>query len=283
MSGAELIIICMSSYFSYKFFKIWYGSSFDSWPPERVKLIRNIFMALPVISSLIILFTLGALASFDVVGDPIYIFFYLLLGYAWTYFSLTLTSLLFDISWIDDGLNLGNKAVLAPVAGSFLAATVIYSGANIGDGPGWWCVVFAGGLGMCTWFTLCLIINKFTNIFERITVERDIGCGTRISGYLLGSGIILGRASAGDWTSFGMTIIEFMDGWPVLVLALLVLVIEIYYITKSEMGYGNSHSNLPASIFLSIFYVVISIAIVIALPPIKYTGLYSNILKLFVS
>jgi len=32
-------------------------------------------------------------------------------------------------------------------------------------------------------------------------VERDIGCGARIGGYLLGSGIILGRTSAGDWTS----------------------------------------------------------------------------------
>lgn len=282
MSGAELIIFFISSYYSFKFFKLWYGSSFESWPPERAKLIRNVFMFLPVISSLIILFTLGLFASFDVVGSLVYILFYLSLGYAWIYLSLIMTSLFFDMSWIDDGLNLGNNAVLAPVAGSFLAATVIYSGANIGDGPGWWCVVFAGGLGMCAWFLLCLIINRLTNIFERITIERDMSCGTRIGGYLLGSGIILGRASAGDWTSFGMTIIEFMDGWPVLILALLVLLIEIYYISKSELDYGDYRDNLPASMFLGILYVIISIAIVMALPPLKHTGLYSNILKLFV-
>lgn len=282
MYEIELIVFGVSCFFSYKFFKLWYQSSYGAWPSERVKFAQNILMILPAVSFIIMLYTLNVLASFDVVGSAFYILFYILLGYACIYLSIILTSLFFDISWIDDGLNLANKAVLAPIAGSFLAITIIYSGANIGDGPGWWCVIFAGGLGLCAWFLLGITINRFTNIFERITVERDICCGIRIGGYLLGSGIILGRASAGDWISFGMTIVEFIDGWPVLVLALLASVVEIYYISRASDRYAEKQSNLPASAVIGIFYVIISILFVMLLPPLKQTGLYSNIF-LFVS
>ncbi|MDZ4199651.1 MAG: hypothetical protein U1E27_10260, partial [Kiritimatiellia bacterium] len=51
--------------------------------------------------------------------------------------------------------------------------------------------------------------------------------GRRWAGFLLGAGLLLGRASAGDWTSVDATFVEFFrDGWPVLVLLALAVVAE---------------------------------------------------------
>ncbi len=228
--------------------------------------VKNALTYLPLISLVIYLYTMTVLASFDVVDSFIYIVLYTLLGFAWLYYGLMAMAYFFDLSWVDDALNMNNKAALFSVTGGFLGLTIIYAGANIGDGPGWWCVVFAGGLGLAAWILIALVVNKFTKVFERITVERDISCGIRIGSYLLASGIILGRASAGDWTSFSMTIIEFWVGWPVLPLALLAILSEFYFIYKSEPHNNKEQNNITSSIFLSAVYTAIAIASVISAP-----------------
>ncbi|MCL1976962.1 MAG: hypothetical protein FWG55_02465 [Candidatus Bathyarchaeota archaeon] len=188
-------------------------------------------------------------------------------------------SCIFDLSWLDDALNLNNTAALIAVAGGFLGLTLIYSGANIGNGPGWWCVVFTGGLGLVAWIILGLIINICTKNFERITVERDIGCGIRFGAYLLASGIILARACAGDWISFSMTVVEFTDGWSVLTLAGLLILVEWYYIYSAKSGKNNN--AIFGSILLGIIFITIAIMIVYLLPPTTENPMYRAALELF--
>ncbi|MCL2172231.1 MAG: hypothetical protein LBH62_06805 [Nitrososphaerota archaeon] len=188
-------------------------------------------------------------------------------------------SCIFDLSWLDDALNLNNKAALIAVVGGFLGLTLIYSGANIGNGPGWWCVVFTGGLGLVAWLVLGLVINSCTKTFERITVERDIGCGIRFGFYLLASGIILARACAGDWTSFSVTLFEFMDGWPVLVLAGILILVELYYIHRAKLNKTNN--AIFGSIFLGVAFIVIAIAIVYLMPPTSENPIYGAVLEVF--
>lgn len=275
MDTMEVIVFLVSGFLLFVFLKKWYQPLFFGWPPERNKPAKYIFGWLPAVSLAIIVYTLKVLASFDVVDSFIYIVFYIVMGYAWLYFGLELMSLFFDLSWIDDAVNLNNKAALISITGGFLAVTAIYSGANIGDGPGWWCVVFAGGLGLFSWLLLGLIINLFTGIFERITIERDIYCGIRLCLYLLASGLILGRASAGDWTSFYMTVAEFMIGWPVLPLAALMILIELYYKQKSKTDFYAD--NFIGSIFWGIIYILIAIASIMLLPPLSNNPLKSGI------
>jgi hypothetical protein len=213
------------------------------------------------------LYTLKVLASFDVVDATEYIILYVFLGYAWLWLGMLSMSCFFDLSWIDDALHLDNKAALPAIAGGFLGLTVIYSGANIGDGPGWWCVVFAGGIGFVTWLFLGIGICRADEVSERITVERDLGCGIRFGCYLLASGIIIGRASGGDWTSFYMTIVEFYDvydRWPVLFLAALEAVVERFYLKLGKAGGGDT---VKSSIFWGAFYVLFSIISVMQLLP----------------
>jgi len=273
----EILIFIVSCIFTFIFLKNWYYYTLNSWSSEKNKLAKVVLIILPIFSLIIVFYTLRVLASFDVRDSPFYIFYYIILGYAWIYFGCRFFFQLFDISWIDDVLYRNNKAALFSFTGGILGLIIIYSGANIGDGPGWWCVVFAGGLGAITWFILGIIINKFTDIFDRITIDRDISSGIRFGLYLLASGIILGRASGGDWTSFFMTIIEFFVGWPVLPLTALAILIERYYIKKLN-SYEKEHSNhLISSILCGILYMIIAIVSVILLPPFKNSPVYSMI------
>lgn len=274
MDEMELIIFGVSGFLSFKLLIKWYSSLIVVWPPERGKPARVMLGALPVVSLFIIIYTLKTLASFDVVDDIFYIFFYILIGFAWLYLGLFIMTGLFDLSWLDDILNMNNKAALSSFAGGFLGLTIIYSAANIGDGPGWWCVIFAGGLGLIAWIVLALIINLSAQVFERVTVDRDVSCGIRFGCYLLASGIILGRASAGDWTSFSMTVVELVAGWPVLPLTMLMIVIERFYIYKAKKEDESVSNNMLASILWGIIFIIIAVASIIVLTPMNENPIY---------
>jgi hypothetical protein len=268
MEIIELIILgCTGCYFTVRIFD-WYKRIISSVYFEKSNAIKLTLGFLPVVSFAIILHTLIKLASFDVAGSFSYTLFYLLLGLAWVFFGLKLVFKLFDLSWIDDALQNRNKAALFAVTGAFLGLTVIYSGANVGDGPGWWCVLFAGGLGITAWFLLSLFLNKFSQVFERITIERDMSCGIRFGSYLLASGLILGRASAGDWTSFYMTIEEFLVGWPVLILTLLALLIERYYINAIRQERIDNR-YLAGSVFWGLIYIIIAVFSIMMFPLVE--------------
>ena len=177
MSFDEVLVFVTSCVYSGFSIVRWYGKLTPIRPVRRDKAVKHVLSLLPLISFLVIVFTLRFLASFDVVNDYVYILFYILLGYTWVFLGIRWIFRFFDISWIDDVLNMNNRAALITVSGAFLGLVMIYSGANIGDGPGWWCVVFAGGLGLVSWFLLRLV-NSFTEVFERITVDRDVYCGS---------------------------------------------------------------------------------------------------------
>lgn len=276
MYGFEPLVFLLSGYLTVAGFISWYGRVVSAWPSMHHKATKAIFGSLPVVAFILIVYTLKTLASFDVVNDLLYIIFYIFFGFAWIFYGMKLVFCFFDLSWIDDAINLRNKSALYALAGAFLGLTFIYCGANIGDGPGWWCVLFAGGLGVIAWFLLGMVVNSFAQIFERISLERDICCGIRTGFYLAASGIILGRASAGDWTSFFSTIVEFTAGWPAILLALLAGLIEIYFLRKAKRRERTDTNTLFASIWWGMIYLILSV-ISVMLAPLVENPLYGGI------
>ena len=224
--GGEILLFLISLCLLCIFLFRWYKPLSKTWPPKRNRATKIMLGLLPAVFLIIIFITLKFFASFDVVDSVFYIIFYIVLGYAWMYGGLLLMSICFDLHWLDDVVYLNNKAALAAVAGEFLALALIYAGANVGDGPGWWCVLFAATLGIAAWLATGFVVHYCTGIFERITVDRDLGCGIRFFLYLLCSGAILGYACSGDWTSFSMTIEEFGAAWPILPLTAVFIIIE---------------------------------------------------------
>jgi uncharacterized membrane protein YjfL (UPF0719 family) len=132
------------------------------------------------------------------------------------------------LSFRDDALERDNDAAGLAVSGSLLGTTFAFAGANIGDGPGWWVVVFCAALAGVTMILLWIIGSQITRVQEFITVDRDIASGWRAAGFFIGTGLILGRAVAGDWHSAQATVSDFIvRGCPVLILWGITLVFDI--------------------------------------------------------
>ncbi len=176
----------------------------------------------PLLAALGILAVLRTLASADVRDEPVYLGLYLIMGVAWVGVGLACLPLC-GFSARDDVGERGNPAATPVMAGAALGLGACYAGANIGDGPGWWCVVWAGGLGTACWFAALAVVARYGQLAETVTVDRDPAAGMRLGGFLVCAGILCGRGAAGDWTSGAQTVVEFRSAWPLIALVVVAL------------------------------------------------------------
>jgi hypothetical protein len=131
------------------------------------------------------------------------------------------------LSLRDDAMERRNPAALVALLGALIAVQLTYIGGNIGEGPSYWNNVFCAALGTGGLLCLWLMLEVGGGVSASIAVDRDVASGIRLCGFLVASGLILGRAVAGDWHSESATLHDFAhDGWPAMVLCLLALVME---------------------------------------------------------
>ena len=176
-------------------------------------------MAVPVAGALLFA-VLARFASHDVRDDAVYIGFYLLMGGALVALGVWALDRL-GLSLRDDVLERRNPAACFAWAGALIGLTLAFAGANIGDGPGWWVVVFSAGLSMGTVLAGWLIVDRLAHAGEAIVVERDVAKALRMAGWFVAMGAITGRAAAGNWVSAAATVRDF---WKVGVGAILLIV-----------------------------------------------------------
>jgi uncharacterized membrane protein YjfL (UPF0719 family) len=145
-------------------------------------------------------------------------------------FWLAITMRLFPwlgLSFRDDAVERRNDAALVALCGAVLAVCLVYAGGSVGEGPSVVENFFCAGIGLCVLFALWIALEIGGGISSSICEERNMASGIRMCGVLLGLGLILGRALAGDWHSALETIHDLAaDGWPVLALASIALVME---------------------------------------------------------
>ena len=269
MSEIEVLVFMLGIYFFFAYFIKWFRPFYSVWPNNRLNFATWYFFLLPVIVFIIFFITVKFLASFDVVDSFIFKLFYIILGYPWIHFSLMLFSLLLDLSWKDDIINLNNKASLYAISGAYLATSLIYAGANVGDGPGFWCVFASCGTGLFLFILITYIIQKITGVIDEITIGRDKNAGIRMGLYFIASGIILGRAAAGDWISFEQTILDFWVAWPLIVISIIVIFVELYYKNKEYQD-----DIEITSVLIGLFYIVLVIVVLFALPNLPENPIY---------
>lgn len=162
----------------------------------------------------------------DVRTDAAYMLFYMVIGAAWM--GVVHKQLpLYGLSARDDVLERGNEAAGWVCIAALLGGTCCFAGANVGNGPGWWVVLFSAWLSTSSLFILWWLIHVGCGLAEKVTVERDPAAGLRAAGFFVGCGLILGRAVAGDWVSAAATTADFLRmAWPALVLAGAVVAVE---------------------------------------------------------
>jgi uncharacterized membrane protein YjfL (UPF0719 family) len=183
-------------------------------------------VAAPCAAALLLFEVLRRFSASDVRDEPVYFWFYLGMGFAWT--GLGLYSLVWcGLGARDDVLERGNGAAALALAGATLGITLCFAGGNIGDGPGWWVVVFCAVLATAALFLLWALLGRLAGVVDAITIDRDSAAGARAAGFFVAAGLILGRAVAGTWEGAGPALTDFaLRGWPVAALLALAVLVE---------------------------------------------------------
>jgi hypothetical protein len=253
MSEDEVLVLICAGVFALISWSGWLVGCCQARRARASTLVRLIASVLPIACAIILLTVLLLWSSADVRTSGLYTFFYMVFGAAWLGLTKILSPLL-GISLRDDVLERRNTAALWPIAGALLGLTFCFAGANIGDGPGWWVVLFAAIISTGAWSLFWLIYESMTHVAEHITIDRDPAAGWRLAGYLTATGIIFGRAVAGDWQSASATIADaFTLGWPALLLLLAAIFIEQIFRPTVERPTASPvlSGYIPALMYLS--------------------------------
>ena len=185
-----------------------------------------LLQATPLAAGGMLWLVLRTASAHDVRDDPTYLLLYLVLGAAWVGVWIRLLAMT-GISRRDDVVERSNSSAALAVAGAMLGITLCYAGGNIGDGPGWWVVVFSAGLSTVAWFAAWMVLETVSGISDTVTVDRDPSGGLRLAGFLVACGLILGRGVAGDWVSSDATVRDFgLAAWPAIVLVVVAAIVE---------------------------------------------------------
>ena len=188
--------------------------------------VRLPMFAAPMLAAAILGIVLKNWASFDVVADPVYLLFYMAMGAAWAA-AATIPIPWLGLDYRDDVAERANAGASWAIAGGILGGTLPYIGSNIGDGPGWWVVIFTGGAATVLFFVLWGVFEKITRISESITIDRDATAGLRLGGLLVGMGLVLARSAAGNWQGEEQAIRQVLQvGLGAVALAVIAVVLE---------------------------------------------------------
>jgi hypothetical protein len=252
MSGDEFVVLVVSIVMAVFAWGWWYATM-----RIRTLVVRNagraIFAANPVTCMAMLLLVLRWWAADDVRYSGTYLMFYMAMGAAWVGFCSRGISL-FGISPRDDVLERQNLAAALVTAGALAGITFSFAGANVGNGPGWWVVVFSAGLSTLALFGLWALVEWLTGVSESVTVGRADAAGLRLGGFLAAAGMILGRGVAGDWVSTQATVQDFAAvAWPVLPLAVLAVLVERLRLSDADAHEGRSLAgSFVAAVYLSV-------------------------------
>ncbi|MCC6981762.1 MAG: hypothetical protein IT535_00690 [Bauldia sp.] len=188
---------------------------------------RLLLFAALLVSVAILLYVLTTWASFDVIRDPYYITGYAALGIVWVFGTVSWLGAFTDIRLNQDVRAHNNFAAATLIACLTTATTLAYSGGNIGNGPGRYVVVFSALLSTAAVYSVGFAVATATESEERITIDHDLGAAIRLGGAMIATGLVAGRAVAGDWVSVGATVADFIRfGWPVVLIGMVAVTVE---------------------------------------------------------
>jgi len=223
-SGDEIIVLLVSAIIGVISYITWISATMSPWRRRRT-VSRLPLLITPFLAWGGLWIILKTLASANVRNDLFYLAQYGIMGIAWVGVGI------WFLPWVgfslrDDIGEQDNRAAVPVMIGALLGLMACFAGANIGDGPGWWCVAWAGLLATVTWFVAVGLLASKGQLADTVTIERDGAAGFRLMGFMISAGVSCGRGAAGDWTSAYKTVIEFSAAWPLIPLIIFALEAE---------------------------------------------------------
>jgi hypothetical protein len=178
------------------------------------------------VAAIMLFVVLKLWASHDVRDAPEYLLQYWLMGAFVAAVAGVVVTPMLGISYRIDVCENRNPAAMLAWSGAIIGATFAFAGSNIGDGPGWWVVVFCSFLSCGFLVLMWIALELFCHVTEAITVDRDMSAGVRFGGLLIGMGIVAGRGAAGNWEGSTNAIHDFIEvvapASPLILVAMLV-------------------------------------------------------------
>lgn len=163
-------------------------------------------------------FVLQTGAASDIVGY--YTLLYVLLAFA----VLLYAGFRFPVAGVyypADVLERGNLAAALTLSGFALGTAFAFGGALTGEGPGWWVVVVFFFLAYWELRGNVALVARIGNLDEEMRLDRDASAGALLGAVALASGLVSGRAAAGDFTGWERDLPDYARRlWPLLVVAL---------------------------------------------------------------
>lgn len=260
MSGDEVFVTIVSAVIALIGWAVLYAQwrHFSDYRLPRAA--ATLLISLLPLSAFLLYWLLRTLASHDVREDWRYLAQYSAMGLAW----IRITPGIFfpGISLRDDFYERRNSSAVFAYSGFVLATLFCFGGGNIGDGPGWWVVVFCAIIATVTLSGIWIAAALTTRVVDLITIDRDPAVGLRLAGFLVGCGLILGRAVAGDWISLDATIGDFVrKAWPVVILLALFIISERF---AKPRYHRDEQFVLGRGLFPALFYFTLGLIAVLA-------------------
>lgn len=197
----------------------------------------------------VVFYVLLNFAASDVRPDAKYVVLYLVMGYA---FAAVNTIALRVYGWkVADMFERRNRAAHTLFYTATLASVCAYAGANIGDGPGFYVVIYCAALAHLGLYTLVIVHAALNRTVYRILVDRDRGIAFRAGCMFVAIGAVLGRAVAGNWAGFEAATGDFFRlGWPTVLFVVADTIVARVALSREIDG------NLWADRVTGIFYLL---------------------------
>jgi hypothetical protein len=206
---------------------------------------------------------LASAAAVEVRTDGRYQFLFVAMGSSWV-FLLPRALAFIGVSYRDDALERRNAAAAVALTGAVAGLAVLFAGSNMGEGPSIWNTVATALAATAGLFGIVFVLALSTSLGESIAVERDLATGARFAGLVTASGVVLGRAAAGNWVSTERMIGDLLAlGWPVVVLLGFAIVLERALRPRDS---DPRPSPFAAGVLPAVVYLALALVYVALLP-----------------
>jgi hypothetical protein len=181
---------------------------------------------LPVALLVGLAFALRAAAAREVREDGAYVLLFVLLGAVWLGVAVEALSWL-GLSIDDDVVDRRNPAAAWALAGALVSVSLSYGFANFGEGETIWTTLGPAQLALVACLLLWAAHQRVSGAADAIGIDRDASAGLRFAGMAIATGLIIGRAMAGDYVSAEATVADlWRQGWPAPVVVVLAAGVE---------------------------------------------------------
>ena len=237
---------------------------------------RLVLTFVPLALILVLITVLQTLADpVWVVGRLDYTLLFTAGGIAWMFLGASTFALL-GVNVRDDALERNNDAASTVVAGGMAGMVLAYAGSNVGNGPTIWTTLLPAFVAALALLAAWAALEALTDTAEAITVERDVATGVRVGAFLACAGLILGRAMAGDFYTWGDTFVEFGKlAWPVAALVSVMVVLHHFMRPTVERPTPSIVASglVPAAAVIAI---TVGYVLALGMPEVAPAGKYQE-------